>query len=243
MLEKEAYGIFWCVKKLDYFLAGNPFTVYTDHRSLTYVDSTVFSNLKVARWQSFLSDYCFTVQYIEGAQNVMADWLSRAHDFTKNHKPDLSCAKPKGRFWAIPVGGADKKAVSPLKIYIPSWVEPDVIKDADGRIKLVATSAKMEVNYASITPFAKSEVENSSSIFGPAAFLCQRQTSQPDVRVFDPFDIAFKQKQDPFLRKIIAIFEKPAKSGEERVSAVLSALDQGDDRFGEFKKAGQVFVP
>jgi hypothetical protein len=54
--EREAYAIVYCIEKFSYFLKGpTPFTLLTDHRSLTHMDKNIFSNAKIARWQERLS--------------------------------------------------------------------------------------------------------------------------------------------------------------------------------------------
>jgi hypothetical protein len=49
----------------------------TDHKSLTFMVQSVFSNAKISRWQERLSVYNFVVQYIEGQKNQLADMFSR----------------------------------------------------------------------------------------------------------------------------------------------------------------------
>ena len=110
--EREAYAVVWGVEKFDYFLRARPFTVLTDHKSLTYIDRTTFKNPKIARWQERLEKYHFVVEYIEGDNNVFADMLSRPCGV---RKAELSNADSKeaGDFYTFGDSG--------LKIYIPSW--------------------------------------------------------------------------------------------------------------------------
>lgn len=63
-LEREAYGLLYCIEKFGHWLKGQTFTVKCDHRSLTYLDQKVFNNQKLARWQERLSEYSFVCQYI-----------------------------------------------------------------------------------------------------------------------------------------------------------------------------------
>ena len=108
--EREAFGVVWACEKLQHFLLDREFTVFTDHRSLVYLDRTEFSNSKIQNWQSKLSKFKFTCQYIEGAQNVFADWLSRSDDCEKLPPAENKAA---GKFWRL--------KGSRLLIYIPSW--------------------------------------------------------------------------------------------------------------------------
>ena len=110
--EREAYAVVWGVEKFDYFLRARPFTVLTDHKSLTYIDRTTFKNPKISRWQERLEKYQFVVEYIEGDKNVFADMLSRPCGIRKAELSDAD-SKEAGEFYTFGESG--------LKIYIPSW--------------------------------------------------------------------------------------------------------------------------
>ena len=111
--ERECYAIVYGIEKLQYFLKGPiPFTLLTDHKSLTFIDKNVFQNSKISRWQERLSEYRFICQYIEGASNNFADMLSRP--FLPINKPNQTQpAKILGEFFQVPE--------SNVKFYIPSW--------------------------------------------------------------------------------------------------------------------------
>ena len=243
--EREAYAIFWAVKRLNYFLAGNPFVVFTDHRSLVHMDKTVFSNTKVARWQDFLSDYSFTLQYIEGSKNCMADWLSRAPTPVKAPKVDPKSARPAGKFFSISGRNSRGEVLSSkLKVYVPSWVMKDVCDGPSDRpLELTALDSNMSVNYAKVVSFGQSELENGESLLSLCSFMARRQVTD-ESEVFDHFRVAFRQKQDPFLSKIIDVIKKPVPSNpEERTSTVISVLNPKDGRYSKFKKAAaQLFI-
>jgi len=109
--EREAYGVIWAVEKFEYFLRGRPFIIRTDHKSLTFLDRTHFSNEKISRWQDRLAQYQFVVQYIEGEQNVFADLLSRPCGVTKEKLPETS--EVAGKVYKI--------GETRLRVYVPSW--------------------------------------------------------------------------------------------------------------------------
>ena len=115
--EKEAFAVLWACERLEYFLIGNSFTIFTDHKSLCFLDKRTFGNCKVANWQQKLSRFRFCVQYIEGPKNVLADWLSRRGNTIEKPVEDPT---PAGRFLALE--GTD------LRIYIPSWCNETVIR-------------------------------------------------------------------------------------------------------------------
>ena len=108
--ERECFAVVWACEKLQHFLLDKEFTIFTDHKSLVYLDRTEFSNSKIQNWQSKLSKFKFTCQYIEGAQNVFADWLSRHDDCEKLPPAENKAA---GKFWRL--------KGSRLLVYIPSW--------------------------------------------------------------------------------------------------------------------------
>ena len=56
--EREAYAIKWAILKFDYFLRNCHF-IFTDHRSLNYLDQREFNNAKIRRWQEEISCYKF----------------------------------------------------------------------------------------------------------------------------------------------------------------------------------------
>lgn len=75
--EKELLSIVRALKKWRVELLGTPFTVYTDHRTLENFMTQRELSRRQARWQEFFAQYDFTIQYIPGEENVVADALSR----------------------------------------------------------------------------------------------------------------------------------------------------------------------
>ena len=77
-LEGECLALVWATHKFRYYLFGREFTVFTDHRSLEWLQQTRFNNPKVERWALRLQEFRFRIVYKEGEKNVVADCLSRA---------------------------------------------------------------------------------------------------------------------------------------------------------------------
>ena len=51
--------------------------MYSDHKSLKYIFTQKYLNLRKRRWVEYLEDYDFTLNYHPGKENVVADALSR----------------------------------------------------------------------------------------------------------------------------------------------------------------------
>jgi transposase InsO family protein len=77
-LEGECLALVWATHKYRYYLHGRRFKVYTDHKSLEWLQRTRFDNNKVERWALRLQEFNFEIVYKQGEQNVVADCLSRA---------------------------------------------------------------------------------------------------------------------------------------------------------------------
>ena len=75
VIQKEAYGIFYCCTQLDSMLRDRKFTIQTDHKNLMFIKMD--SNPMVVRWWMALQELDFTIEYIKGDTNSVADALSR----------------------------------------------------------------------------------------------------------------------------------------------------------------------
>ncbi|XP_074026021.1 uncharacterized protein K02A2.6 isoform X1 [Leptinotarsa decemlineata] len=78
----EALAIYFAVNKFYQYVCGNEFILRTDHKPLV----TIFGEHKsiphmaasrLQRWATFLSMFDYKIQYIEGNNNPVADYLSR----------------------------------------------------------------------------------------------------------------------------------------------------------------------
>ena len=171
--EREAFCIKWAVLRFDYFLKSRTFTLFTDHRSLTYLDRKHFSNAKLRRWQDDLMSYSFTLQYIEGEKNVWADMLSRGPGNPKLKTTDDPT--PAGKFYTI--------NDSLLKVYIPSWLMDTIKED---HVQLTAEPLKVTGD----TCYAVQAFTDAGKIFKVP-------------RLSEYLHVAQSQSEDLFLSKII----------------------------------------
>ena len=243
--EREAYAIVYCVKKFSYFLSRNHFTIFTDHKSLTFMDRKTFNNAKISRWQEELSQYSFHVQYLEGDENVWADWLSRPYlHVAKSKNCDQKDLKPAGKF--IKIDGTK------LTIYVPSWcldtLDPDLTKlrfknDRKDVLCAVAFNASRQdeqdikplisKNYAFWPIFdVEHGLDRNTLPLSLAAFITEKEL--PDnPQLFQYLDMAKKQRNDPLFAKIIGRLESPEKL---QPGQLMDYIDSRDDRCSWFKR-------
>ena len=244
--EREAYSILHCIKKFSYFLARNHFTVFTDHKSLVYMDRRTFNNSKVSRWQEELSRYSFHVQYVEGEENVWADWLSRPYTKNRfaNRPEEPEDFTPAGKY--IGIEGTK------MQIYVPSWVldkfDPDMQKfrfknDQNDVICSVAFyDSRKDHESGDIKPlaghgykydtvFQPDHIETGTLPIALAALIAQRDV--PDnPGLFQYLDLAKEQRKDPCFAKIIARLESPEPLEDGQL---LEYIDSRDHRYSWFK--------
>ncbi|CAF4830615.1 unnamed protein product [Pieris macdunnoughi] len=76
-IERELLAIVWATKYFRPYLYGRKFTIYTDHRPLTWLNSIKEPNTKLTRWKLRLAEFDYDIVFKNGKQNSNADALSR----------------------------------------------------------------------------------------------------------------------------------------------------------------------
>ncbi|CAB1099916.1 unnamed protein product [Ectocarpus sp. CCAP 1310/34] len=77
VLDLEAGGIVWAIKRLRGYLWSTKFIIYSDHKALESIGKVGEHNASVQRWLEFLSNFIYTLKYRKGSANGNADFLSR----------------------------------------------------------------------------------------------------------------------------------------------------------------------
>jgi transposase InsO family protein len=85
--DKEAYGIFFAVKRWNHLLRDRHFVLQTDHKNLAYINYE--GTAKVRRWKMLLQEYDFEIEYIKGEDNPVADSFSRNCAVEEDFDSDL----------------------------------------------------------------------------------------------------------------------------------------------------------
>jgi hypothetical protein len=100
--QQEAAAVVWSLEKFSNFHQGHHVIVQSDHKNLSWIKKTAMPQL--TRWRLRLQDFDFSLEYYEGAKNVVADGLSRKNvddgdidismrDFLPEHAAQLSYLK------------------------------------------------------------------------------------------------------------------------------------------------------
>ncbi|PKI43755.1 hypothetical protein CRG98_035861 [Punica granatum] len=69
-----------CLRTWRHYLLGSKFIVRTDNIATSYFQTQKKLSPKQARWQDFLAEFDFVMEYKPGRTNVVADALSRRED-------------------------------------------------------------------------------------------------------------------------------------------------------------------
>lgn len=75
--EKELLAIVLATQKWNYYLQGNHFVIKTDHQSLKFLLEQRLSTLLQQKWLSNIIGFDYEIVYKTGAENKVADALSR----------------------------------------------------------------------------------------------------------------------------------------------------------------------
>ena len=92
--EQEAYGIYFTIKKWNYYLQGADIIVRNDHKLLAQLLNGKNKNTKINRWGIELTSYNITFEWISGARNKAADCLSRLVELPEKHQKNQTGTKP-----------------------------------------------------------------------------------------------------------------------------------------------------
>lgn len=77
VIEKELLAIVWSVKHFRHFLLQRYFEIHSDHKPLMYLFNLRDPSSRLIKFRLTLEEYDFTVKYVKGQENSVADALSR----------------------------------------------------------------------------------------------------------------------------------------------------------------------
>ena len=92
--EQEAYGIYFAIKKWNYYLQGADIIVQNDHKPLAWFLNGKNENMKINRWGLELTSYNITFEWISGVKNKATDCLSRLVELPEKPQKNPNGTKP-----------------------------------------------------------------------------------------------------------------------------------------------------
>ena len=92
--EQEAYGIYFAIKKWNYYLQGADVIVRNDYKPLAQFLNGKNENTKVNRWGLELTSYNIKFEWISGAKNKATDCLSRLVELPQKNQKNPNGTKP-----------------------------------------------------------------------------------------------------------------------------------------------------
>ncbi len=85
--EKEMTAVVHCLRTWRHYLLGSKFIVKTDNVATSYFQTQRKLSPKQARWQDFLAEFDYTMEYKPGKANLVADALSRKGELADISQP------------------------------------------------------------------------------------------------------------------------------------------------------------
>ena len=117
--EQELLAVVKACKHWRHYLhSDQPFIVLADHKSLRFFSKQPQLSTRQVRWSEQLSEFDFSIQYIEGADNVVADALSRRSDHRSDRVGEED-DRPSGPAAVGPDGRVSREA------FLRSWMSDD----------------------------------------------------------------------------------------------------------------------
>ena len=83
--DRELLAIYLAIHHFRHFVEGRAFTIFTDHKPLTFSLSSANSDKwtpRQTRHLSFISEFTSDIRHVDGKDNVVADALSHIHSFS-----------------------------------------------------------------------------------------------------------------------------------------------------------------
>jgi len=138
---RELLAVVAALEEWHHWLEGaeQPFTIWTDHKNVTFIRATKRLNGRQARCAGFLSRFDFSLTYCPGSCNIKADALSRLHQerrATEESVPIVPEAKVVGVVaWGIETvvrralrSHPAPSGVPPCRLFVPDSVRSRVLQ-------------------------------------------------------------------------------------------------------------------
>ncbi|RVX18881.1 Transposon Tf2-12 polyprotein [Vitis vinifera] len=121
--EKEMTAIVHCLRTWRHYLLGSHFIVKTDNVATSYFQTQKKLSPKQGRWQDFLAEFDYTLEYKPGSANHVADALSRKAELAS------MTSQPQGDIMDLLREGLQHDPGR--RLYVPKWgnIRRNLIKE------------------------------------------------------------------------------------------------------------------
>ena len=126
--EQELLALVRTLEANRHYLLGRHFRAFTDHKSLIFLQEQAHLSRRQANWVELLQQYDFSVEYLPGEWNTVADVLSR----NPYYAPKCATCAGKVSVFASLVGTELKSAPRPGS---PGWLSVSASDDETLRIR------------------------------------------------------------------------------------------------------------
>jgi hypothetical protein len=126
--EQELLSIMNALRAWRHYVGGRHFTILTDHKSLQTISSHTMATQRQVRWAAAMAEFDFTIKYIKGEENVVADALSRAAAGKPEAKETVlltSILQHYQKLRRVHIGTAVEMAPLPVKISDAAERDPE----------------------------------------------------------------------------------------------------------------------
>ena len=89
--DQELLGIYLAIKHFQHFVEGRQFHIFNDHKPLTFLPSFRSNrhSPRQTRQLDYILQFTSDIRHVRGADNAVADALSRVHSVTANMLPSI----------------------------------------------------------------------------------------------------------------------------------------------------------
>lgn len=135
--EKEALAVLWASRQFRHYIYGHHVTFYTDHKPLADLKTNRLPEEPLGRLMLKLQDLDYTIKYVRGCDNTVADLLSRDVERPQSSTPPT------------------KSSISSCRIE-PQHIDWPTLQRNDSVISQVITAVKLrQQRHVTNTPYSR----------------------------------------------------------------------------------------
>ena len=213
---KELLAVVVFTRQYRHYLLGRPFTVRTDHNSLTWLMGFKYIQGQLARWIEELAQYDMTIVHRSGEKHTNADALSRIPEeepqcvWYRAHIP-LDCLPCGGCTYCTQTHKKWSRFEEDVDDVIPLVVREITLSYSDEEEDGIEDPDPLDAQRSQDQPFSSTPAHNSSSdndvtLSDELHETADQDSTQPDTRWlngYSPEELRSFQLKDPDLAPLI----------------------------------------